>query len=79
MVPRFLGPFSRVHAFCTMSFSSEDDAAVAPARGTAPAVSPPYRADVASVAAEVSDTVAPVPEAKPPSFSWQWWQQVDSW
>jgi hypothetical protein len=21
----------------------------------------------------------PLPEAKPPSFSWQWWQQADSW
>jgi hypothetical protein len=55
MVPRFLGPFSCVHAFCTMSFSSEDDAAVAPARGTAPAVSPSSRAGVVSEAAEASD------------------------
>jgi hypothetical protein len=38
-----------------MSSSGEDDAAVAPARGTAPAVSPSYRADVASAAAEASN------------------------
>ena len=38
-----------------MSSSGEDDTAVAPARSTALAVSPSYRADVASAAAEASD------------------------
>jgi hypothetical protein len=35
MVPRFLVPFSLVHASCTISSSGGDKAAVAPARGTA--------------------------------------------
>jgi hypothetical protein len=38
-----------------MSSSGEVDAAVAPARGTAPAVSPSYSADMALAAAEASD------------------------
>jgi hypothetical protein len=38
-----------------MSSSGEDNTAVAPARGTAPALSSSYRADVASAAAEASD------------------------
>ena len=55
MLPIFLVPFSLVRASCTMSSSGEDDTAVAPARSTALAVSPSYRADVASAAAEASD------------------------